>query len=312
MLPQLDAESASRVLLWLLPMNTPIEQSALLGALQGLTEFLPVSSSGHLALAQTLFGVKGAGLTLSVVLHAGTLLATVVYFRKRLLAIVSDWFHATRQGHFPRYNSPGRDAWLVVLATLPTAVFGLLMHDTVESWTQDPMATGAGFLVTAGILVSTHWARGGTLRAPGVRGAVLIGVMQGLAIFPGVSRSGMTIIAALWLGVRSERAFEFSMLLSIPAVLGAVVLELAGANNLDGKLMGLVLGASVAFCVGLGALALLRQVVSHGRLAWFALWVLPLGFATLALGQALPSPGAQPSTVLSHAVLPHAVTPNSP
>lgn len=270
-------------------MNNPIEQSALLGALQGLTEFLPVSSSGHLALAQTLFGVEGAGLTLSVVLHAGTLLATVVYFRHRLWAIVCDWFHASKQGQFPRYDSPGRDAWLVVLATLPTGVFGLFMHDTVEQWTADPMTTGAGFLVTSAILISTYWAKGGSLRAPTFQGALLIGMMQGLAIFPGVSRSGMTIIAALWLGVRSDRAFEFSMLLSIPAVLGAVVLELMGASNLDGRAMTLVLGASVAFAVGLGALALLRKAVSRGQLAWFALWVLPLGFATLALGRAMPT-----------------------
>lgn len=269
-------------------MNTPFEQSALLGALQGLTEFLPVSSSGHLALAQTLFGVEGAGLTLSVVLHAGTLLATVVYFRRQLGAIVADWVRASAQLRLPEIDHPGRDAWLVVAATAPTAIFGLMLHDTVERWTREPLVTGIGFLVTSLVLLSTHWARGGTQRSPSFGGAVLIGLLQTLAIFPGVSRSGMTIIAALWLGLRSERAFEFSMLLSIPAVLGAVVLELAGASNLEGQAATLIFGATVAFVVGLSALALLRRAVSHGRLAWFALWVLPLGFATLALARALP------------------------
>ncbi len=277
-------------------MDEPLQQATLLGALQGLTEFLPISSSGHLALAQTLFGVRGAGLTLTVVLHAGTLLATVLYFRERLTAICADLLYALRQRRLPLADSPGRDALWVVLATVPTALFGLVLHDVVEEWTSSPRAVGVGFIATAVILVSTHWARGGTERSPALQTALLVGLAQGFSIFPGVSRSGTTIIAALWLGVRSERAFELSMLLSIPAVLGAVVLELAGSEaTTTGRGLSLLLGAAVSFGVGILALALLRRMVARGHLAWFALWVMPLAIATLALAKAWPPETPSPA-----------------
>jgi undecaprenyl-diphosphatase len=266
----------------------PFLHAALLGALQGLTEFLPISSSGHLALAQTLFEVQGAELTLSVVLHAGTLLATLVYFRRRIIEVLADVVRSAREASLPAPGAAGRDALVVVVASIPTGVMGLTLHDTVAEWTREPMATGFGFIGTAALLLSTLWVRAGTTLSPTLWVALAVGLAQGVAIFPGISRSGATIVVALWLGLRSDRAFELSMLLSIPAIFGALGLELMGADDLGGRLWPLLAGALVSFGVGLVALTLLRRAVSRGHLAWFALWVMPLALATLALAKAWP------------------------
>lgn len=269
-------------------MLSPFEQAIVLGILQGLTEFLPISSDGHLALAQMLLEVEGGGLTLTVLLHAGTLLATILYFRQRITKVLVELWQHLRGGRLPPPSSPGWDAVLVLAATVPTGLLGLALRDVVADWTREPLATGFGFIVTAGLLTSTLWARPGTLLAPTLVGALVIGFAQGLAVAPGVSRSGITIVTALWLGVRSERAFEFSMLMSVPAVAAALLLESIEGEAWDGHGLAAAMGALVAFGVGIGALALLRRVVSRGNLAWFALWVLPVALATLALAKAWP------------------------
>lgn len=269
-------------------MLSPFEHAILLGILQGLTEFLPISSDGHLALAQMLLDVDGGGLTLSVLLHTGTLLATILYFRERIGAVLLDLWQSLRRGHVPAPTSPGWDAILVLVATVPTGLIGLAGRDVVAEWTEQPLATGFGFVITACLLISTLWAKPGTLVAPTLLGALLLGVAQGMAVAPGVSRSGLTIVTALWLGVRSERAFELSMLLSVPAVAAAVLLELLEGDSMAGHSFALISGAVMAFGVGLLALSLLRRVVARGNLAWFALWVLPVALATLALAKAWP------------------------
>jgi undecaprenyl-diphosphatase len=267
---------------------SPFEHAIILGILQGLTEFLPISSDGHLALAQMLLEVEGGGLTLTVLLHAGTLIATLLYFRQRIAKVLVELWQHLRRGRLPAPSSPGWDAVLVVVATVPTGLIGLLLRDLVAHWTHEPLATGFGFIVTACLLTSTLWTRPGTLVSPTLVGALALGFAQGLAVAPGLSRSGITIVSALWLGVRAERAFEFSMLMSVPAVAAALLLELLEGEGMDGHALGAALGAITAFAVGLGALSLLRRVVSRGNLAWFALWVLPVALATLALAKAWP------------------------
>jgi len=269
-------------------MLSPFELALLLGILQGLTEFLPVSSDGHLALAQMLLEVDGGGLTLSALLHTGTLLVTLLYFRRRIARVSLDLWHQLRRGRLPAPSAPGWDALLVLIAAVPTALIGLSLREVVSQWTDEPLATGFGFVITACLLTSTLWSKPGTRLSPGVLGALLIGVAQGLAVAPGVSRSGITIVAALWLGVRAERAFELSMLISIPAVAGAVLLELLGGDPLSGHPLVLFAGAAAAFGAGLLALRVLERVVARGHVAWFALWVLPVALATLALAKAWP------------------------
>jgi undecaprenyl-diphosphatase len=269
------------------PPVSPLVEVLFLGVLQGITEFLPVSSDGHLALGQMLFGVDDPSLTLSVLLHAGTLLATLVVLRQRVFEVLGALVRGVRTPSMLTSTSAGRDALFVLVATIPTGIIGLLARDAVARWTASPLVIALGFFMTSGVLLSSRWAPGGTERHPTLGQAVLVGIIQGVAVLPGVSRSGSTIGAALWMGVRPDRAFELSMLMSLPAVAGAVLLELTHVPS-DGSLGLFALGAFVAFVVGLVALWALRQTVSRGYFSYYALWVFPLAMATLALAWAWP------------------------
>ena len=260
-------------------MIDPIVEAVVLGVVQGVTEFLPISSDGHLALAQMLFGSGEASLVLTVLLHAGTLLATLIVLRARVKDATFDGVRALARPARFRETPGGRDALVVILASVPTAALGLSLRDAVERWTSSPLVTALGFALTGAVLVSTRFARRGDAEGPSVTGALLIGVAQGLAVMPGLSRSGSTIAAALWLGIRPERAFELSMLMSLPAIFGAVLLE--GRHATAAGVPPAAVGAAVAFVVGLGALGLLRRIVVRDRIAWFAPWVFALAALTL-------------------------------
>lgn len=282
-------------------MDAPVSSSILLGVIQGITEFLPISSDGHLALAELVLGLEQGGLTLNVMLHAGTLLATLFVLRRQVLPAVAEGSRAlVRPSRFAS-SAGGRDALVVIVASLPTAVIGLLLRDAVERWTHSSVAIGLGFLGTAAVLVSTRFARPGEREVPSLAGALVIGICQGLAVLPGLSRSGSTIAAALWFGVRPARAFELSMLMSLPAVVGAIGLEARHLGLGSAALLPALVGASVSLVVGVVALWVLRRVVMRGHFAWFAAWVLPLGLASLVLvkGPEAASPPAAPSASAS-------------
>lgn len=263
-------------------------EAVLLGLLQGVTEFLPVSSSGHLALAGFLFEVEGAGLTLNVLLHAGTFFATALVLRDRLLVAMKEGLHALLQPRRWTTTQGGKDALFIVVASVPTAAIGLGFRDTIEAWTLSPLAVGFGFLLTALLLLATLYARSGELFHPSVGMALLAGLAQGIAVVPGVSRSGSTIAVLLFLGVERGRAFELSMLMSLPVILGAVLLEAPRALSSPSGLSAALVGALVAFTSGVAALLLLRRIVTRGAFPWFAFWVAPLAFATLAMALAWP------------------------
>lgn len=260
-----------------------------LGLLQGISEFLPISSSGHLALAGILFGIDDAGLTLSVLLHAGTLLATVVVLRGRLGEAVLAGTRAIFAPRLFRSTPGGQDALFVIVASVPTALIGLTVRDWVDAWTRSPFIVGLGFFATGLLLVSTRFFRQGSIEHPSVRMALLLGVAQGIAVLPGISRSGITISLALYLGIARGRAFELSMLMSIPAVLGAALVELPHVAARISDLPVALFGAAVACASGVGAMLLLRRVVVGGMFPLFALWVFPLALATLFLSAAWPS-----------------------
>jgi len=271
-------------------MSAPYGDAALLGMIQGITEFLPISSDGHLALAELLWGMKDTGLTLNVMLHVGTLFATLILLRSKAFGALFAGLRALLRPSLFRESSAARDAGVVILASLPTAAIGLVLRDAVERWTESPLIIGLGFLVTALALVSTRFLRARDAEQPNLLGALLIGAAQGLAVLPGISRSGLTITTALWLGVRPDRAFELSMLMSLPAVLGATLLEAPHAWRASGMIGPAAIGAAVAFGVGLIALGLLRRIVVRGHFSLFAIWVLPVALATLALAKAWPQP----------------------
>ncbi len=266
----------------------PVLHSMLLGIVQGLTEFLPVSSSGHLALATLVFDLKEGGLTLNVMLHAGTLLATALVLRTQARRAIGEGILALKDPSRFRNTAGGRDALVIIAATIPTGILGLALRNAVERWTSSPLVVGLGFVATTALLISTRWVRPGTLETPTLAGALAIGFFQGLAVLPGLSRSASTITVALWLKVRPDRAFELSMLMSLPAVFGAVILEGRHLGSMPGVVVPALAGAGVALVVGVLALVVLRRVVMRGHFSWFAFWVLPLALATLALARVWP------------------------
>ena len=269
-------------------MQAMLLESVLLGAIQGLTEFLPISSDGHLALTEMLFNFSNKGLALNVMLHVGTLAATLIMLWSRIRPALFDGLAAClKPSNFS--TIPGaRDALVVILASVPTALIGLTLRNTVERWTESPLHVGLGFLATSVVLIASRFAKNGDHDQPGVVGALLIGLAQGLAVLPGLSRSASTITVALFLGVKPQRAFELSMLMSLPAVLGATLLEAPDAWADKALLVPASVGAVVAFLVGMVALGLLRRIVVAGRFSWFAAWLVPVALATLALARAWP------------------------
>jgi undecaprenyl-diphosphatase len=269
-------------------MLPPLRDAVLLGVLQGATEFLPVSSDGHLALAELLFRLEDTGLAFNVLLHAGTLVATLIVFFRPLARAVAESAPALVSPSRLVATVGGRDAATVILASVPTAAIGLALRGPVEAWTRSPLVLGLGFALTSLVLVSTRWLTPGQKQHPSWAGALAVGLAQGLAVLPGLSRSASTITSALWLGVRPDRAFELSFLMSLPAVAGALVLE--GRHAFDGPfpLASGAVGAATALVTGVLALVSLRYVMLRGRFAMFALWTLPLTFATLALAAAWP------------------------
>jgi len=269
-------------------MSIPYDQAAILGAVQGLSEFLPISSDGHLALTQALMGIAHDNLALSVTLHLGTLLATVVFFRQAVTQLLMQIAPVTRAVLGRDKHVMSFDLAVVLVAAVPTAAIGLALRASVESWTRSPWAVALGFFLTAAALSSTARLRRGKRDVPSFKGAVWLGVAQGLAVIPGLSRSGSTIAVALHNGIKPERAFELSMLISLPAVLGALLLEAPQALAHADSWLPLLLGVVVAFGVGLFALRWLRRWVTQGKFALFALWVVPMGLLTLASASAWP------------------------
>jgi len=252
-------------------------ESVLLGVLQGLTEFLPVSSSGHLVLAQSLMpAFRQPGVLFDVLLHAGTLLAVLVYFRSDVLALVRS---LGPRGE-PTYR---RLAFLIAAGTVPTGLIGVLFKDPLEALFHAPRAAAAMLLVTGGLLWISEVLgrpRDGLDRL-GYPRALAVGTVQGLAIVPGISRSGSTIAAGTLLGVRGEEAARFSFLLSVPAILGAVVLQLPEVSSVDaGASLAYGVGVLAAFAAGLGAIRFLMGAIRRGRFRWFAVycWVLGAGY----------------------------------
>jgi undecaprenyl-diphosphatase len=253
-------------------------QGAVLGAVQGLTEFLPISSSGHLVVVEHAFGLTTPGVLVEVTLHLATLLAVLIVYWKRLWQLAS--------GALSGDSVEWRYVGLLAVGTVPAALVGVLLDDWVGRAFDSLVAVGVSFMVTAVILWSTRLTRVGTAGEPSVRGAVGIGLAQALAVFPGISRSGSTIAAATWLGVEPVKAAEYSFLLAIPAILGAALLQIGAAatDSLDGSLGPLALGFLVSLVAGIFAIRVLVVLLRRGTFHRFAPYCLALGVVTLVWG----------------------------
>lgn len=242
-------------------------QAALLGAIQGLTEFLPVSSSAHLALAPRFFSFPDPGLTIDVALHLGTLLAVLVYYRKVWLSL------------------DARTLGLIGLATVPAVAAGLMLEGAAEDLFRDPRRIAVCLIAFSGVM---YWADGrgekasGSWRAAGPRAVLLVGCAQALALMPGVSRSGATMSAALLLGLARAEAAELSFLMATPIVAGAAVLKLRhlGAADMTGPFW---LGLAVSAAVGFAAVGAFLRFLPKGGLKPYAAYRVALGLAALFL-----------------------------
>jgi undecaprenyl-diphosphatase len=261
-------------------------QAVVLGIVQGATEFLPISSSAHLVLVPWLLGWASPDLVFDTIVHWGTLAAVVLYFAGDLWVIIRDWALGTFR---LRPATPStRLGWLIILGTIPAVLMGALGEEPVEALFAAP-AWAAGFLlVTAAILVVSERIGRQTRDAESMTWweALLIGLAQGLALAPGISRSGATIAMGLVLGLRRPAAARFSFLLSVPIILGAGLLQLLdfvgtpGASDSAGLLAVGFLAAAVS---GFLAIHFLLSFVRRRRLYPFAAYCALLGITALAL-----------------------------
>jgi undecaprenyl-diphosphatase len=267
-------------------------QGAVLGIVQGLTEFLPVSSSGHLVVFQQLMGLRSPELLFDVVVHGGTLLAVLIVFggdlwktlRESFLALVEMARNRSVRAVWPQ-RAYLRLAVCLVVGTVPAGVVGLLCQDALERAFGSVASVGGTLLVTGTVLFATRLSKGPgrDLEHLRLRDSLLIGIAQAAALLPGISRSGMTIAAGLFCGLRRDLAARFSFLLSVPAILGAHLLQVYNARGSLAAIEGapFLTGGLAALMTGYVALRLLLRVVDGGRLFLFAYYCWALGASVL-------------------------------
>lgn len=257
----------------------PIWEIILLGIIQGLTEFLPVSSSGHLVIANALFQSLGSQpvkdlIEVSIVLHLGTLAAVLVFYRREIVRLLG----------VDRRVIP-----LLLLGTLPAVVVGLLLKKGISAdlILDNPLVVGLMFPVTAAVLLWVSRRKPGETEYSQLtwQQSLAIGFMQAVAVLPGISRSGFTIAAGLGVGLNRVAASTYAFLLAIPVIAGAGLLETLDAvkkGTTGTPPLNLAIGFFVSFAVGWVALKLLVQWVKQGRLAIFAYYLIPLGISVVA------------------------------
>ncbi len=259
-------------------------QGLVLGLVQGLTEFLPISSSGHLVLAEAIVGVRLPGLFVEIVLHVATLLAVFIVYWQRLLELTKGAVRGDRE--------TWKYIGLLIVATIPAAVIGVLFKDYFEATFHGLISLGVEFLVTGVILWSTRWMgrkeRG--LAMPTVPGALNIGFGQAFAILPAISRSGCTVAAGLWGGMDPVKAGEFAFLMSIPVIAGAAVLELPDlAQNTATVGTGpLIIGFFASMISGVIAIRWLVGMLQRGTFYRWAPYCWVLGIASIVWGVLVP------------------------
>lgn len=269
-------------------------QAILLGTIQGLTEFLPVSSSGHLVLLQALFGLEESELFFDICLHGGTLIAVAAVFFREIAAILNTLIRlpslGRRAGSMKRLygtNQHVRISVLILVGSIPTGLMGVLFDEIADRIFSNLPLVGIMLLVTGTLLWITRGLKtaGRLVSGLGVKDALLVGLVQGLAILPGISRSGSTISAALLLGIDREVAGRYSFLLSIPAIVGAIVLGFKSGllEKSSASAAALIGGTFAAALVGYLALIFLLKIIKHGKFYLFSPYCWLAGILALIL-----------------------------
>jgi undecaprenyl-diphosphatase len=259
-----------------------IIEALILGLIQGLTEFLPVSSSGHLEIGNVLLNVQASNnLMFSVVVHAATALSTIIVFRKDLLSIIKDIFKF-------QWNESVEFILKIGISMVPIFVIGMLFEDQIEGlFTGNLLLVGSMLLITGVLLAFTYFVRNKEGGKVGYMQAMIIGLAQAIAILPGISRSGATIATALLLGVEKEKAARFSFLMVLIPILGASFLKLLDylEQPVQEQAVGgivLLVGFLIAFIAGLIACSIMIKLVKKGKLIYFAIYCGIVGSIAIA------------------------------
>ncbi len=256
-------------------------KAVVLGIVQGLTEFLPISSSGHLVIGSELLAFQGKGVAFDVFLHLGSLLAVLLVFRSEIMEMIAAPFQYMAGERSERVLLGLRWNVFVVISLIPAVIVGLFLKDSIESIFSNLPLVFAMLSVTGILMIASKYLRLGNIPLQG-KHAFLIGCAQALAILPGMSRSGATIFAGMALGIDRQVVARFSFIMSIPAILGAMVLHLEDLVSSPPPLesiAGIAAGTVAAAFSGYFAIVLLLDVVRKNRLQWFGYYCLTLSLA---------------------------------
>ncbi len=267
----------------------------ILGIIQGLTEFLPISSSGHLALIQHFYkGLDDSDILLNILLHVGTLLVVFIYYRKDIAAICRAVFSmksmSSKDEEQEQWLFNRRMLPLIIVGSIPTAILGLALKSFIErNFTSLPLVGGALLVTGTTLYLADALKVSSAKNTISYLDALIIGTVQGMAVLPGISRSGSTISAGIFMGIERRIAAKYSFLLSIPAILGAVLLEAKNVLTLaqTPHLIPYILGTFAAFITGYFAITALIKVVVNRKLSWFAWYCWGLGGIALGYGLVL-------------------------
>ncbi len=270
-------------------------QAIFLGVIQGLTEFLPVSSSGHLAIFQNLFHIDtGTGVLFDVLLHVGTLVSVFIVFRKDIILLIkeffgmiADLFRKIQDPYIVVINSAYRKfVLLIIVSTIPTGVLGFVARDFVSYASSSLLIVGICLMLTAATLFFADMLGEGrkSVKSATYLNAFEIGMAQGLATMPGLSRSGLTITTCLFCGFKREFAVKYSFIMSMPAILGAAILELKDVTKAEfsgSMILNCLIGMIVAGGVGFVAIKLMIAIVKNKKYIFFSIYCFVIGLIAI-------------------------------
>ena len=267
-----------------------ILEAVVLGIIQGITEFLPVSSSGHLALMQHFLGLREPQVFFDVMLHLGTLGAVIIVYKQSIQHLAGVGFSTVMNPRFYRHPATYINGsvdlkliWFILIGSVPTGVIAIAFKQQLEALFVKPTIV-AVMLMTTGVILQLPRLRGNTVQEDcplRFWHSPLIGIAQGLAVTPGISRSGATISMSLLLGISPKKAARFSFLLSIPAILGAVLLKLKDVVSISVDITAVVVGTLTSFLVGYIALRVLLAMLDRGKFSGFSYYCFALGIGVL-------------------------------
>ena len=266
-----------------------ILEAIIFGLVQGLSEFLPISSSGHLVLAKELMNIHEPGIVFEIFVHFGTVLSILVAFREDVIKLISGFFQTYKYGDpnfSPEIKEYTKLSWFIILGSIPAGLIGFTLKDQIEAL----FTSGVGFsgvylvsimlIITGMILFLTRYARDLNKKIKW-KTSLIIGIAQAFAILPGISRSGSTIATGLFFGIEKEKAAKFSFLLSLPVILGATLkqfLDLWQENAFNSELLlPLTIATVTAFISGYFAIIILLDIVRRGKLEYFAYYCWTVG-----------------------------------